>query len=119
MGVAYSVCAAALWPSVALLVDTDKLGTAYGLMTALQNLGLAIAPLGAAYVINKASYAAGMTDQYIDPLSCSQLTVPCSDMDLCRQLWHCSGPVGDTPPDRCKEWCHIERIRRGAGQAQS
>lgn len=59
MGIAYSVCAAALWPSVALLVDTDKLGTAYGLMTALQNLGLAVAPLGAAFVINKASYAAG------------------------------------------------------------
>ena len=37
----------------------DKLGTAYGLMTALQNLGLAVAPLLAAYVIKKGSYTAG------------------------------------------------------------
>ncbi len=42
MGAAYSVCAAALWPGVALIIHQERLGTAYGLMTALQNLGLAI-----------------------------------------------------------------------------
>lgn len=45
MGAAYSLLAAALWPSVAYIVDARRLGTAYGLMTALQNLGLALAPL--------------------------------------------------------------------------
>ncbi len=45
MGAAYSVLAAALWPCVAFIVDLPRLGTAYGLMTALQNLGLAVAPL--------------------------------------------------------------------------
>ena len=45
MGVTYSLCAASLWPMVALIVPIKQLGTAYGLMTALQNLGLAIAPL--------------------------------------------------------------------------
>jgi MFS family permease len=45
MGAAYSTCAAALWPGVALIIAGNRLGTAYGLMTALQNLGLAVAPL--------------------------------------------------------------------------
>jgi MFS family permease len=45
MGVTYSLCAASLWPMVALIVPIKQLGTAYGLMTALQNLGLAVAPL--------------------------------------------------------------------------
>ena len=43
MGVTYSVCAASLWPMVALIVSFQNLGSAYGLMTALQNLGLAVA----------------------------------------------------------------------------
>jgi len=30
---------------VALIIDETRLGTAYGLMTALQNAGLALAPL--------------------------------------------------------------------------
>jgi hypothetical protein len=29
-----------MWPSVALIVDSAKLGTAYGLMTMIQNIGL-------------------------------------------------------------------------------
>jgi hypothetical protein len=29
-----------MWPSVALVVDEVKLGTAYGLMTMIQNIGL-------------------------------------------------------------------------------
>jgi len=45
MGAAYSICAAALWPGVALIIASVRLGTAYGLMTAIQNLGLAVAPL--------------------------------------------------------------------------
>lgn len=45
MGAAYSICAAALWPCVALIMPPHQLVTAYGLMTAMQNLGLAVAPL--------------------------------------------------------------------------
>ena len=51
MGVTYSVCAASLWPMVALIVSFDNLGSAYGLMTALQNLGLAVAPLAIAPIL--------------------------------------------------------------------
>ena len=40
MGVAFSLVPAVMWPSVAYLVEQSKLGTAYGLMTMIQNIGL-------------------------------------------------------------------------------
>lgn len=40
MGIAFSLVPAVMWPSVALIVDQSKLGTAYGLMTMIQNIGL-------------------------------------------------------------------------------
>lgn len=47
MGIAFSLVPAVLWPSVPYLVDTQRLGTAYGLMTMLQNVGLTVCNLGA------------------------------------------------------------------------
>jgi MFS family permease len=41
MGVAFALIPAVMWPSVAYLVGQEKLGTAYGLMTMVQNIGLA------------------------------------------------------------------------------
>jgi MFS family permease len=41
MGISFSLIPAVMWPSVAYLVDQAKLGTAYGLMTMIQNIGLA------------------------------------------------------------------------------
>jgi MFS family permease len=41
MGVAFSLIPAVMWPSVAYIVDEAKLGTAYGVMTMIQNIGLA------------------------------------------------------------------------------
>ena len=40
MGIAFSLVPAVMWPSVSLIVDNAKLGTAYGLMTMIQNIGL-------------------------------------------------------------------------------
>ena len=40
MGIAFSLIPAVMWPSVALIVKHSKLGTAYGLMTMIQNIGL-------------------------------------------------------------------------------
>jgi len=45
IGIGYSLYAAAIWPSIALVVKESKLGTAYGLITAIQNIGLATLPL--------------------------------------------------------------------------
>jgi MFS family permease len=41
MGVAFSLIPAIMWPSVAYVVEANKLGTAYGAMTLIQNVGLA------------------------------------------------------------------------------
>jgi MFS family permease len=41
MGIAFSLIPGIMWPSVSYLVEQSKLGTAYGLMTLIQNIGLA------------------------------------------------------------------------------
>ncbi len=41
MGIAFALIPAVMWPSVAYIVGQNKLGTAYGLMTMIQNMGLA------------------------------------------------------------------------------
>lgn len=40
MGIAFSLVPAVMWPSVAIIVEPKRLGTAYGLMTMVQNIGL-------------------------------------------------------------------------------
>jgi len=40
MGLSFSLIPAAMWPSVALIVKEARLGTAYGVMTMIQNVGL-------------------------------------------------------------------------------
>jgi len=44
IGFAYAMGCSALWPMIAFVVEPSKMGTAYGMMTSLQNAGLAIAP---------------------------------------------------------------------------
>ncbi|CAI5744989.1 unnamed protein product [Peronospora destructor] len=51
-GVAYSVFAAALWPSIPYVVEAKHVGTAYGAITAIQNIGLALFPLAVAAEFN-------------------------------------------------------------------
>jgi MFS family permease len=56
IGVAFSLVPAVLWPAVPYLVTAERLGTAYGLMTMLQNIGMLLANLGAG-ALNDASGA--------------------------------------------------------------
>ncbi|KDO31137.1 hypothetical protein SPRG_04275 [Saprolegnia parasitica CBS 223.65] len=49
-GVAYCVFAAALWPSIPYVVDARLVGSAYGAITSIQNLGLALFPMLVAMV---------------------------------------------------------------------
>ena len=44
-GIFYSTYAAIFWPCIAMVVEKKTLGTAYGIVTAVQNLNLAISPL--------------------------------------------------------------------------
>jgi MFS family permease len=52
LGVAFSLVPAAMWPSVALIVEEKKIGTAFGLMTAIQNMGLFLFPIFAGYMLD-------------------------------------------------------------------
>lgn len=68
MGIAFSLIPGVMWPSVAYIVDQSKLGTALGLMTLVQNVGLAGFNLvigwandsSGAGVANPGGYALGM-----------------------------------------------------------
>ena len=56
IGIAFSLVPAVLWPAVPYLVAPNRLGTAYGLMTMLQNIGMMAVNL-AAGALNDASGA--------------------------------------------------------------
>jgi len=45
LGAAFVLVPACVWPSVPLIVDERRVGTAFGMMTALQNVGLAVFPI--------------------------------------------------------------------------
>lgn len=53
LGIAFSLVPAAMWPSVAKIVHENRIGTAYGTMFAIQNLGLWAFPLLIGYVLDK------------------------------------------------------------------
>ncbi|MGE5359486.1 MAG: MFS transporter [Bacteroidales bacterium] len=44
LGVAFVLVPAALWPSIPLVVEESRVGTAFGLLTAIQNVGLGLFP---------------------------------------------------------------------------
>ena len=47
LGIAFCLVPAVIWPAVPYLVEPHRLGTAYGLMTMVQNVGLAVFNLAA------------------------------------------------------------------------
>jgi len=44
IGIGYSIFAAAIWPLLPFVIKENMLGTGFGLMTAIQNAGLAVGP---------------------------------------------------------------------------
>lgn len=56
MGLAYSVLASALWPQVSLIIPNHQIATAYGIMQAIQNLGLAVISLVAGIIVDAKGY---------------------------------------------------------------
>jgi len=44
LGISFSLVPAALWPTIPLLVEERRLGTAFGMMTLLQNIGMTVTP---------------------------------------------------------------------------
>jgi nitrate/nitrite transporter NarK len=44
IGISFSLVPAALWPVIPIMVEERRLGTAFGLMTCIQNIGLTVFP---------------------------------------------------------------------------
>jgi len=58
IGIAFSLVPAILWPAVPYLVSARRLGTAYGLMTMLQNIGLTVFNLLAGWLNDRGGASA-------------------------------------------------------------
>jgi len=55
LGIAFSLVPASMWPSMVKLVPEKQIGTAYGLMYSIQNLGLWAFPLVAGLILDKSN----------------------------------------------------------------
>jgi len=53
LGIAFSLVPSAMWPSVPKIIPQNKLGTAYGLIFWVQNIGLSGVPLLIGWVLSK------------------------------------------------------------------
>ena len=58
LALSLSIIATALWPMVSDLVPLNKLGSAYGLMQGIQNLGLAVTSGLSGYLVENYGYMA-------------------------------------------------------------
>ena len=52
LGVGFSLVPAAMWPSLAKIVEEKRLGSAYGLMFSIQNIGLWLFPMLIGWVLD-------------------------------------------------------------------
>ena len=68
LGVSFSLIPAVLWPAVALIVPAARLGTAYGLMTMIQAIGLTAANLIAGWLNDRAGAGVDNPDGYLPML---------------------------------------------------
>lgn len=53
LGIAFSLVPSAMWPSVPKIIPENKLGTAYGLIFWVQNIGLSMVPFSIGLVLDK------------------------------------------------------------------
>jgi MFS family permease len=59
MGVSWSLVPAVIWPATTLIVEPRRLGTALGLITLIQALGMAASNLAAGWLADQAGAGAG------------------------------------------------------------
>ncbi len=62
LGIAFSLVPSAMWPSVPKIIPQNQLGTAYGLIFWVQNIGLSGVPLLIGWVLNKYCIIGEKTD---------------------------------------------------------
>jgi len=67
LGLGYALGAASLWPTLGCCVEPKMLGTAYGMMTAVQNFGMALFPMTIGF-LQDANGISGTNLQYTLPI---------------------------------------------------
>ena len=68
LGIAFSLVPAAMWPSVVKIAPDNQIGTAYGLMYSIQNLGLWGFPLLAGILLDKTNPGNPEVADYTAPI---------------------------------------------------
>ena len=58
IGLGYTLLASTLWPCIAFVVPQRAMATAFGLIAAIQNLGLAVLFISAGAILDWTGYAA-------------------------------------------------------------
>lgn len=69
LGIAFALVPAVLWPAVSFLAEPRRLGTAFGLMTMLQNIGLTLSNLTAGSLNDAAGAGAENPGGYLPMLT--------------------------------------------------
>jgi MFS family permease len=64
LGIAFSLVPASMWPAVAKIVNENRIGTAYGLMFSLQNIGLWVFPILAGLILDNTNAPEGTKLDY-------------------------------------------------------
>jgi len=64
LGLSFTLVPAAMWPAVPRIVDQNRVGTAYGIMTWIQSLGLLLFPLLAGWITDATNH--GITTEMLD-----------------------------------------------------
>ena len=65
MGISWSLVPAVIWPSTTMIVPREQLGTALGLITLIQALGIGAANLGAGWIADRAGAGPGNPSGYL------------------------------------------------------
>lgn len=83
LGVAFSLVPAAMWPAVTKIVPTAKLGSAYGFMFSVQNIGLFVFPYLIGWVVDASNpnYRAELTSEQFAQVQASEMEYSGSYLD--------------------------------------
>lgn len=111
LGVAYSMLASSLWPMVALVVPEHQLGTAYGFMQAVQNLGLAVVSLVAGVIVDEKGYL------WLEVFFCSCMSVALMISVLLLLVDAGTGGVLNWSAQRRREQAQADKLKAEAKDA--
>uniref|UniRef100_H3CQI7 Lysosomal dipeptide transporter MFSD1 n=1 Tax=Tetraodon nigroviridis TaxID=99883 RepID=H3CQI7_TETNG len=89
LGASCSVVACVLWPMVAFVVPEHQLGTAYGFMQSIQNLGLALIAMAAGTILDTRGYL--ILEVFFCTCVCSECFCVCVSVLVLLGLWMTSG----------------------------